>query len=589
MTQLDRLPTELFYDVLKYFWAHEALHSFSNLNDRIDAILKSYPTYRINCRSIRKSAFHHICEWISPEQVISLILSDENDTPSQSKLFLSYFQIEQFINLRSISLIEINYGSLREILPSLSQLKQLQAVSLDDFGGKEIRIDSRDNRRTPHMNICSSSHRFCAEIFLRLRYLCTNYSEVLTVMHFPNLLHLKLNSGTLMSNVNKIFQHAPQLQSLTLCLSNLYDFTGGQPCYSLTQLSVTSAGKYENSIFSSEFKPLVEKRLKPLCKTEHIFVGVTMSLNEIGQFLRNFPNLTHFEVKILYQNVDMTMATGYYWQTITQSLSSFSFKFRLQSEMYVNSFRTPFWVEEKRWFVAYHDRYLFTISDFALPYANISSNSFLYSTVPNHPILYRPQSSIVHERASLTHNFRFSSVKTLELFWNDRWENLISIFDLEQVEDLSIGPASYPLLKYIQHHMPKLHTLSLANSSGISEILRICGLEPFKQKIKSDMISFIDKFKQLTSVSFVVHKSMKNTILASQYDPSLIINRIEQYLHCTATCQPEYPSEYCSTPKRLHLWLGKRSLNDQRQSQLGFVWCQMKKLFEQSSKTDQDS
>ena len=75
--KIDRFPTELFHLLFEYFWADEILHSFSNLNDRIDSILKSYSVYRINFQSIRKSTFHLVCKQIRPEQVISLVISDE--------------------------------------------------------------------------------------------------------------------------------------------------------------------------------------------------------------------------------------------------------------------------------------------------------------------------------------------------------------------------------------------------------------------------------------------------------------------------------------------------------------------------------
>ena len=62
-------------------------------------------------------------------------------------------------------------------------------------------------------------------------------------MDFPKLLHLKLNFSSQVFDMNEIFQHAPQLESLTLCLAFLYDFTANQECYSLKRLSVISPCK----------------------------------------------------------------------------------------------------------------------------------------------------------------------------------------------------------------------------------------------------------------------------------------------------------------------------------------------------------
>ncbi len=59
-----------------------------------------------------------------------MILSDNKDTPGQSQLFLSHFKIDQFINLQSLILIEIENKSLETILIYLNKLQHLRALSL---------------------------------------------------------------------------------------------------------------------------------------------------------------------------------------------------------------------------------------------------------------------------------------------------------------------------------------------------------------------------------------------------------------------------------------------------------------------------
>jgi len=84
--------------IFDHLWAHEILYSFRNINDYLDRVLFNYDSYSINFESIRKSYFDLVCRSIRPHQVISLILSDEHDTPNQSQLFLSLFSLEQFTN-----------------------------------------------------------------------------------------------------------------------------------------------------------------------------------------------------------------------------------------------------------------------------------------------------------------------------------------------------------------------------------------------------------------------------------------------------------------------------------------------------------
>ncbi|CAF1529881.1 unnamed protein product [Adineta ricciae] len=568
----DRLPTEIFHLIFDYLWAHEIFFSFANLSDRTTSILLSYSKYQINFQSIQKSDFDRLCRSIQSEQVISLILSDQNDSPYQSEQFLSYFQIGRLTNLRSLSLIKIGYTSLYQILPSLSKLKRLRSLSFGNSSTEKMNILYEDTEEIQYKNLYPLLHKLCAEIFLQLTYLCTIYSQELASMHFPNLLHLKLNFGSLTSNLDGIFQRAPQLKSFTFHLGTLHNFVRNQPCYSLRQLSVISA-------------------------------NVLMSMDEIEQFLRSFPNLIHFTIKVSSQHVDIDMIDGHRWQSITQSLSTFNFKLRPKNkvnQMHLDSFRTPFWTEEKRWFVAYHDEFIFTITDSNLSFMKISSDSFIYSTIPNSTILYQPQKSIVRGRASLANDFRFATVKSLELYWDDSWESLASFNNFNHVEHLWISSTSCHLLKHIQHHMPKLHTLSFlddSNESAITAILYIRGLElkqirtlqfhrcrfpkenvdvvgklsdlfPCAEHIKkwiiksrSDIIDIIGKFKELRSISFTIQKSVKKPTIASEFRSDSIVHDIRRHLRCVVICRVEPSSENFGLPECIHLWPQERAPN----------------------------
>jgi hypothetical protein len=80
--------------------------------------------------SIRKSHFDLICRYIRPEQVISLILSDNNDTPNQSQLFRSFFSIEQFIRLRTLKFIELDDDG-ESFLLDLYKVKHLVSLEIN--------------------------------------------------------------------------------------------------------------------------------------------------------------------------------------------------------------------------------------------------------------------------------------------------------------------------------------------------------------------------------------------------------------------------------------------------------------------------
>ncbi len=234
----DQLPVELFHILFEYFWAHEILFTFFGINNHTNFILVSYPAYRLNLKLIQKSYFDIICRHIRPEQVISLVLSDKNDTPGQSELFLSHFQIEQFTHLQSLILIDIECKSLYSILPNLYKLDHLRSFSFDtslikgksgQFSTDEIILFTRLSSILPN---------FYNQVLPRLKYLYLKYGNDLKSTPLPHLLHLKLDCWSF-KDFNQILCHAPQLKSANLSLSFFRDFDHILPSIALTQLRLT--------------------------------------------------------------------------------------------------------------------------------------------------------------------------------------------------------------------------------------------------------------------------------------------------------------------------------------------------------------
>ncbi|UJR12198.1 hypothetical protein I4U23_016375 [Adineta vaga] len=575
MNEFERCPAELFHVLFEYFWAHEILHLFSNLNNRIDLILKFYSTYRINFQSIRKSDFDLICEQIPPEQIISLILSDQNDTIGQSKLFLSYFQIEKLINLRYLSLIRIKHEPLHRILSNLYKLNRLHSLSFDSSGGKGVLINKDNIFNEFDDKIYSILPKHYPEILPKLKYLSTYYSDELTLIHFPYLHQLRLYSSSF-DHINEIFQHSPQLQCVTLFLNSFQNFHQIQSCHLLKRL--------------------------------YLIIS---------------------EIKNEYELSDMSIIDGYRWQTITQSLMSFNFLLLVQdnlTEQSLDSFRTSFWIEEKHWFIAFYDKHLFTVSvsDFALPYMKLTSETSLYSTIPNNTLLYRSKYSIFQRRIVLNKNtFRFTSIKHLGLHWNDSFEILSSIIDINQLQTLTFLSNSYYLLKYMQYHMPNLRILNFQGVTRPLELLlekghlesvqlkqirtlrfktylfqnepmyypnKLCHAFPFIEHLdtwpirsRSDIIYCIEKFPRLTSATFYIHHSVNNASRCSELVPNLILNDIKQFFNCSATCHVDFYGQKITVPQHIHIWLGERFPNgissNYQQPRFKYLWNEIKDIF----------
>jgi hypothetical protein len=88
-------------------------------------------------------------------------------------------------------------------------------------------------------------------------------------------------------------------------------------------------------------------------------------MSETERVLLELPRLKHLELRA---RAVSDIANGNRWQVLTSSLITFHFKFNvslLNLDHFLLSFFTPFWVEEKHWFVAHQNESLFSIPHFA--------------------------------------------------------------------------------------------------------------------------------------------------------------------------------------------------------------------------------
>jgi hypothetical protein len=116
---LDTRPFELIYRILDNLDGQWIILSLRHLSKRWDMVLDTYfhqVGYRLNFDRISKTDFDQVCRHIRPENVLSLILSDQSNTPGQIPLFLHLFSIKQFIRLRSLTLLNIEDRHLVLIL-----------------------------------------------------------------------------------------------------------------------------------------------------------------------------------------------------------------------------------------------------------------------------------------------------------------------------------------------------------------------------------------------------------------------------------------------------------------------------------------
>jgi len=75
------LPVELIHELFGYLSTTDILQGFLNINSYFNSVIRHYKKYHVDFRSCRKINFDHICSYIQPDQIVSLILSNNNDTP----------------------------------------------------------------------------------------------------------------------------------------------------------------------------------------------------------------------------------------------------------------------------------------------------------------------------------------------------------------------------------------------------------------------------------------------------------------------------------------------------------------------------
>lgn len=325
--KFDGLPNEIIFDLFEFFNAIDLFRAFSNLNSRFDNLLFDYDQkYHLDFRRISKRDIEIVCQdYLSTitKQIISLRLSDDDETPVLSELlFSSGFTLEQCNRLQSLSLYHIH--SLNRIQQIVSQCYHIPSLT--------------------HLSFikCNFSHsEKDYEYFIN------------TIWSLPKLTHCKLDetlpSHRLLTQISNVSHSIQYLSMKTVhcdmhTLSHLLAYTPN-----LQQLCTT--------IFCS-------------CRDEQLQTSISsiISLNIIHKSsLNTMINLFHdmFNLRYLTLETNYIYLNGTEWKKILiENLPNIkTFRLRMffellsvrnreeQVDVLVSSFRTPFWLRKHRWFV----------------------------------------------------------------------------------------------------------------------------------------------------------------------------------------------------------------------------------------------
>ncbi|CAF3924113.1 unnamed protein product [Rotaria sp. Silwood1] len=105
----ELLPNEIILDLFEYLSLIDLFRGFFALNFRFNKLLyQQFQKYHLDFRLISKTNFNNICQYYLSSitgQIISLHLSNDDDTPQEIELFPYHddYQLCQLIHLQSIS------------------------------------------------------------------------------------------------------------------------------------------------------------------------------------------------------------------------------------------------------------------------------------------------------------------------------------------------------------------------------------------------------------------------------------------------------------------------------------------------------
>lgn len=450
----DQLPVELIEKILHYLDFWEILHSFGNINRRLNEILLKKTRYEVNFKSISLSNFCRSLNLIEPAKVVNLCLSNDEETPGAIETFLSNHSLNRFENLEELYLIQPEDPMvLNRILVEISFLNNLKQLSIvhcqpASVNSETIRLLSEYLDRSKsiiRLNLSGAWNSLFE----------TNFHSTIEEFYLNDNVFNTISLITIISRMK-------HLKSLETSVTINLDWKNMETLTNLTRLNLT--------------------------------FFISMSNDDLGHFFARFPSLV--DLKLVANGANYF--DGNLWEKVLpKHLKKFQFNFsarsnELSKQFTFETFQSEFWLNVKRWHVIFDYQMNPTmVHIYSLPYCDkqfyyrpsIDLDRHFRCSAPtsrfymkNVTKLTLDLSALVTEvnqnylsslNPSLSSNHYFPNVRTLILSDNSYFVSvqplidcLKSIVDLEKISELKLGHFHYPdLIRLIHSSMPRLQTL----------------------------------------------------------------------------------------------------------------------------------
>lgn len=195
------------------------------------------------------------------------------------------------------------------------------------------------------------------------------------------------------------------------------------------------------------------------------------------RFLNQFPYLKDLNMDIIGSK---DVHNGHQLKNLVRNLRTFNFNMELLLDdissirKILMTFHDPFWLEEKHWFVAYQDGYLFSTHHFLRKSIDILDPLDIYTTAPDNSYIFRHITDVVINTDRFESNCYFPNVKTLVVTCSVPLRNLTLILDLNRIKHLRLIHFE-ELIEFLplEINVPQLDQLSIDENVTIKMINRI--------------------------------------------------------------------------------------------------------------------
>ncbi len=349
LSSIEILLVEIIHRILDNLDAETILLSVRLVSKLFRSIISTYNRYSLDLSLVSKRNFDLLCRLINPENVISIRISNDECKIDKIGLFIEQVPLEQFTQLRSLTLLHIDESQLQVILLRI----KLHLLTFLTF---IIRKYDKGNIKITTDLLTSLTNR---SNFYKMEFNIDK--ERLSSIIWPSsnctIRCLTIGNMIAMDNLIKILQCCPQLH--TLILNSIETGINRFPYPCFRQLSSLTIKDLRISIVELESLLFLTPSLvylKIIGDNMMIIDGkrweefITLNLCQLNKFEFYFNN----------------------WESTTSRLHE-------KIESIFSSFQTPFWIEGKKWFITceYYPKWNYKFDLYSIP---ICKSSFTYRT-----------------------------------------------------------------------------------------------------------------------------------------------------------------------------------------------------------------